>query len=65
MRELGISTIKIDKMFVDTINQDDIERQVLDAIINFANKSNLSTIEEGVDHQQQVNCLASKGKFNI
>lgn len=65
VQELGISTIKIDKMFVDTINRDDIKSQVLDAIINFANTSSLSTIAEGVEHQQQVEYLASKGVFNI
>ncbi len=52
-------------MFVDTINRDDIKSQVLDAIINFANTSSLSTIAEGVEHQQQVDYLASKGVFNI
>lgn len=65
VQELGISTIKIDKMFVDTINRDDIKSQVLDAIINFANTSCLSTIAEGVESTEQVTYLASKGVFNI
>ncbi len=65
VQELGVSTIKIDKMFVDTINRDDIKSQVLDAIINFANTSCLSTIAEGVESIEQVQYLASKGVFNI
>ena len=65
VQELGISTIKIDKMFIDTINRDDIKSQVLDAIINFASTSGLSTIAEGVETQDQVSYLASKGVHNI
>lgn len=65
VQELGISTIKIDKMFIDTINRDDIKSQVLDAIINFASTSGLSTIAEGVETESQVKYLASKGVHNI
>lgn len=65
VQELGISTLKIDKMFVDTINRDDIKSQVLDAIINFANTSCLSTIAEGVESQAQVDYLANKGVYYI
>ena len=52
-------------MFIDTINRDDIKSQVLDAIINFASTSGLSTIAEGVETQDQVSYLATKGVFNI
>ena len=61
MQELGVSTLKIDKMFVDTINQPDIKRQVLDAIIDFAHQSKLNCIAEGVETEEQVKYLRQKG----
>ncbi|MCW8999024.1 MAG: EAL domain-containing protein, partial [Kangiellaceae bacterium] len=62
VQELGISTLKIDKMFVDTIlYQEDVKKNVLDAIISFANSSGLSIIAEGVEKQNQVDYLESKG----
>lgn len=65
IQELGISTLKIDKMFVDTINQQDVKSQVLDAIIDFAHNSNLHSIAEGVETQEQVEYLQQKDVFFI
>lgn len=60
IQELGISTLKIDKMFIDTINSDDLKSSVLDAIISFAKSSNLKMIAEGVEHQHQVDYLKKR-----
>lgn len=65
IQELGVNTLKIDKMFVDTINSDDVKRSVLDAIIAFADSSNLKTIAEGVEEKDQVAYLAERGVYAI
>lgn len=65
VQELGVNTLKIDKMFVDTINSDDVKRTVLDAIIAFAESSQLKTIAEGVEDSEQVAYLAERGVFAI
>jgi len=65
VQELGINTLKIDKMFIDTIDSVDVKASVLDAIINFAHTSKLKTIAEGVEKQSQVNYLAKHNVFII
>ncbi|MCP3928212.1 MAG: cyclic diguanylate phosphodiesterase [Bacteroidetes bacterium] len=66
VQELPVSTLKIDKMFVDTIlNKEDVKGQVLDAIIDFANTAGLDTIAEGAETKRQVTYLAQKGVYNI
>lgn len=62
VQELGISTLKIDKMFTDTIlNSCDVKRPVLDAIISFAKSSKLNIVAEGVEDSLQIDYLDSKG----
>jgi len=65
IQELGISTLKIDKMFVDTIAQDDIKSSVLESIISFAKSSGLGMIAEGVEEQHQVDYLKQHDVFLI
>jgi sensor c-di-GMP phosphodiesterase-like protein len=65
VQELGINTLKIDKMFIDTINSNDVKASVLQAIINFAQTSKLKTIAEGVEEISQVNYLAKHNVFAI
>lgn len=66
VQELPISTLKIDKMFVDTLrNGGDAKRQVLDAIVHFAHTSGLQTIAEGVETPEQVTQLVAMGVFAI
>ena len=65
IQELGISTLKIDKMFVDTIEKEDVKSSVLAAIISFAKSSKLGMIAEGVEEQYQVDFLKQHGVFNI
>ncbi|WDE13457.1 EAL domain-containing protein [Thalassomonas haliotis] len=60
IQELGIDTLKIDKMFVDTINSDDIKGSVLEAIISFAKSSKLKLIAEGVEDPHQVEYLQQR-----
>lgn len=65
VQELGISTIKIDKMFVDVIGTDDMKNSVLASIIAFAEASSMKTIAEGVESHEQVEYLAQHGVFKI
>ncbi|MCL1046552.1 EAL domain-containing protein [Shewanella electrodiphila] len=62
VQKLGISTLKIDKAFIDTIGvKDNFNEKTLDAIISFAKKSGLSVIAEGVETESQVNYLSQQG----
>ena len=61
IQNLGFDTIKIDKMFVDTIETDNIKRSVLDAIIEFGHTANLQMIAEGVETEIQAKYLIEHG----
>ncbi|GAA0780662.1 MULTISPECIES: EAL domain-containing protein [Pseudomonadati] len=62
VQNLGISTLKIDKMFVDTIgHEDNFNAKTIEAIISFAQKSGLSIIAEGVEDNKQVAYLSQHG----
>lgn len=62
VQHLGISTLKVDKMFVDTIGQEmNFNGKTLDAIISFAHESNLEMIAEGVETQEQLAYLCARG----
>lgn len=63
LQRLGINSIKIDKMFIDTIGTKDLKGAVLDAIIAFGHESNMEMVAEGVETQEQVEYLAAKGVF--
>jgi EAL domain-containing protein (putative c-di-GMP-specific phosphodiesterase class I) len=66
IQELPINTLKIDKMFIDTLRaEQDAKRSVLDAIVKFAHVSKLDTIAEGVETFEQVHQLASMGVYAI
>ncbi|MCD6656858.1 EAL domain-containing protein [Vibrio cholerae] len=65
LQNLQISSIKIDKMFVDTINTHDVKISVLDSIIASAKGGNIEVIAEGVEHQYQVDYLAERNVFWI
>lgn len=61
LQQLGISCIKIDKMFIDTIGTEDLKRNVLDAIIAFGHESNMEMIAEGVETHEQLDYLLQHG----
>lgn len=66
IQELPIGTLKIDKMFIDTLRSgDDAKRPVLDAIVEFARISRLDTIAEGVETLDQVRQLSDLGVHAI
>ena len=57
LQNLPIDTLKIDKMFVDTIGTNDLKSNILDSIILFAKHAGLKVIAEGVETQAQVDYL--------
>lgn len=63
IQQLDISTLKIDKMFVDTIEHVDLKRQVLDGIIAFCRDAEITVIAEGVESKKQVDFLLNKGVY--
>ncbi|PQJ66752.1 EAL domain-containing protein [Photobacterium angustum] len=64
-QELPINTLKIDKMFIDTIGTSDVKANILNAIISFGKEAKLTMIAEGVETQEQVNYLRDQGVFLI
>jgi EAL domain-containing protein (putative c-di-GMP-specific phosphodiesterase class I) len=67
IQELPIETLKIDKMFIDTLRSDrgDPKRDVLFAIIEFAKTAKLRVIAEGVETRDQVASLMDAGVYAI
>ena len=62
VQNLGISTLKIDKAFIDTIGvKDNFNEKTLDAIISFSDKSGLVVIAEGVETDIQLAYLKAQG----
>ena len=57
LQNLPIDTLKIDKMFIDTIGTNDFKSNILDSIILFAKHAGLKVIAEGVETQAQVDYL--------
>lgn len=69
LRGLPIDTLKIDKSFVDFINQEDDARVILETIIFMSKKLGFETIAEGVediiqfDYIKKIGCDCIQGYF--
>jgi diguanylate cyclase (GGDEF)-like protein len=61
LRELKFDKVKIDRSFVQQMEQSDQSRQIVDAIIGLARNLQLPTIAEGVEDQAIMDHLTSKG----
>jgi len=61
LHELPIDELKIDKIFVDDINELTIKSPLIDATITLAKSFGLTTVAEGVELKEQVAYLESKG----
>lgn len=64
IQRLGVTDVKIDKMFIDTIVPGD-NKAVLDSIIDFCNGMDVAVMAEGVESQEQVDYLMRKGVCKI
>lgn len=58
LRKLPISTLKIDKSFIDIISDNEDSRILTDYIVKIAKSLNLRIVAEGVETQDQFDYLA-------
>ena len=56
-----IDYLKIDRLFVETIAQDEVKTQLVFHLIELANKLKVEVIAEGVEQQIQADVLREKG----
>lgn len=56
-----VSTIKIDKAFVDEMHSANVDRAIVEAVVAMASALDLSIVAEGVEHFEQVEELQRLG----
>jgi EAL domain-containing protein (putative c-di-GMP-specific phosphodiesterase class I) len=61
LRQLPITTMKIDKSFVDRIADDPVQYSLVEGIIRMAGELNLGTVAEGVETAGQQDRLLAAG----
>ena len=59
LQNMPIDTLKIDKIFVDKIDFNNTDKNIIEYIVYIAKKLNLKTVAEGVENENQVNYLKS------
>lgn len=57
LKKLPINSIKIDKTFVDDINENESDRNLVDVMVDMAHKLNLKVVAEGVETEEQFEIL--------
>lgn len=57
LQKLPISTLKIDRSFIDALSQEHQETGIVDAIISMASSLGMEIIAEGVENEIQLNYL--------
>lgn len=61
LQKLGVDIIKIDKMFIDTIGDDDSSTTIVDSMVELADNLGMGIIAEGIEQQEQVDRLIELG----
>ncbi len=61
LKRFPISTVKIDKQFVDGLPGDPGDLAIINAMIGLANSLSLGVVAEGVEHVDQLDLLRSMG----
>lgn len=61
LKNLPINAVKIDKTFIDEIVTNNVEKDIVGMIIRLAHRLNLLVIAEGVETQEQIDCVAECG----
>ncbi|MEM6384385.1 MAG: EAL domain-containing protein [Pseudomonadota bacterium] len=61
MQMLEASILKIDKFFVDHINDDDRSTAILDLFVSAAKRFGMITVAEGVETEEQASALINAG----
>lgn len=57
LKKLPIDIIKIDKSFIDTINEEEKDKILLENIISISHNFNYEVVAEGVENEQQYEIL--------
>ncbi|MEY8001416.1 EAL domain-containing protein [Clostridium sp. Mt-5] len=65
LRDLPIDGIKIDKSFIDNIQNFGKDMVILRSIVNLALDLNIEVVAEGVEIEEQLNCLKDIGCSKI
>ncbi|MBU5455173.1 EAL domain-containing protein [Caproiciproducens sp. MSJ-32] len=63
--QLPISELKIDKLIIDKIEEDEKARILIEAIVYIAGKLRTEVVVEGVENKRQYDILKSLGINNI
>ena len=61
LKNLPINAVKIDKSFIDEIVTNNVEKDIVSMIIRLAHRLNLLVIAEGVETQEQTDCVVDCG----
>lgn len=61
LRQFPIDNVKIDKCFLEDIEQESIEAAIINAVINISEKMKIDVVAEGVETFEQLNVLKSMG----
>ncbi|MNP16312.1 Oxygen sensor protein DosP [compost metagenome] len=60
LTHLPISTLKIDKSFIDFLSSDHPQASLVEEIIRIGRRMNLSVVAEGVETREQLDRLAEQ-----
>lgn len=61
LKDMPISELKIDKCFIDEIENPDSKATIVDLIINMSKALNVKCVAEGVEYQEQYQYLRARG----
>ena len=61
MLKLGVDIIKIDKMFIDALGQDNSSMTIVETLVDLARNMRMDVIAEGVETFEQVVALRDRG----
>lgn len=61
LQSLGADIVKIDKLFVDMIDEDESSRAIPEMLVRIAQSSNMSLVAEGIERAEQAVILQAMG----
>ena len=65
LRKLPITTLKIDKIFIDSISENGMDKSFTDTIVLIGQKMGLNVIAEGVEKKEQLDYLREHGCHKV
>ncbi len=61
LRDLPISTVKVDRSFITKLGNNDSERAIAEAVVSLANDLHLSVVAEGVETEEHLSHVRTLG----